>query len=174
MQGYRIPAQGEDDYYALQMLSTLLSGGQSSRLYKALVDEKQQAVASANFAIPTEDPGLSIVYAIANVGVDPQDIEASMEAELERVRTELISEQEYEKLRNQTEADFISGYGSVASIVESLANYEMYFGDANLINTEVDRYLAVTREDIQRVAQKYLQPENRVVLYYLPKSAQPE
>jgi predicted Zn-dependent peptidase len=174
MQGYRIPAQGEDDYYALQMLSTLLSGGQSSRLYKALVDEKQQAVAAANFALPTEDPGLSIVYAIANVGVDPQDMEASMEEELERVRTELISEEEYQKLRNQTEADFISGYGSVASIAESLANYEMYFGDANLINTEVDRYLAVTREDIQRVAQKYLRPENRVVLYYLPKSAQPE
>jgi len=54
-------------------------------------------------------------------------------------------------------------------IAEGLANYEMYYGDANLINTELERYLKVTKEDIQRVAKKYFVPSNRVILYYLPK-----
>ena len=72
------------------------------------------------------------------------------------------------------ENDFISGNSRVAGVAESLANYKMYYGDANLINTELDRYLAVTREDIQRVAKDYFRKDNRVVLYYLPKqNAQP-
>ena len=67
------------------------------------------------------------------------------------------------------ENDFLGNFRSMIGIAENLANYEMYFGDANLINTELDRYLKVSREDIQRVAKKYFMPSNRVVLYYLPK-----
>lgn len=170
---YRIPAQGTDDYYAVQMLGILLSQGESSRLYKALVDEQQKALATGSFPIPTEDPGLSLTYGIANIGVDPKALEDAMEAEIEKVQKELIPENEFQKLRNQIENDFINNYSSVAGIAENLANYKMYFGDANLINTEIDRYLKVTREDIQRVAKKYFTPGNRVVLYYLPKAPQP-
>ena len=72
------------------------------------------------------------------------------------------------------ENDFVSSNSRVAGIAESLANYHMYFGDANLINTELDKYLAVTKEDIMKAAKKYLDPNKRVVLYYLPKqNAQP-
>ena len=170
---YRIPAQGTDDYYAVQMLGILLSQGESSRLYKALVDEQQKALATGSFPIPTEDPGLSLTYGIANIGVDPKALEDAMEAEIAKVQKELIPENEFQKLRNQIENDFINNYSSVAGIAENLANYKMYFGDANLINTEIDRYLKVTREDIQRVAKKYFTPGNRVVLYYLPKAPQP-
>jgi predicted Zn-dependent peptidase len=88
------------------------------------------------------------------------------------VKNELISEQEFQKLRNQIENDFISSNSRIAGIAESLANYHMYYGDTDLINTEIERYMNVTREDIQRVANKYFTKENRVVLYYLPKSAQ--
>lgn len=173
MQAYRIPAQGTEDFYAVSMLGQLLAQGESSRLQRALVDEQQLAVAVGNFPVSMEDPGVSLAFGICNAGVDPKALETSMNAEIERTHTELISEEEFQKLRNQVEADFVTANSTVAGIAESLANYHTYFGDANLINTEIDRYLKVTREDIQRVAKKYFNKDNRVVLYYLPKPGNP-
>ncbi len=170
---YRIPAQGTEDYYAVSMLSQLLSQGESSRLYRALVDEKQLAVFVGNFPISMEDPGVSLAFGICNAGVNPKDLEMAMDAEIERVQKELITEQEFQKLRNQVENDFVSQNTTIMGIAESLANYHTYFGDANLINTEIDRYLKVTKEDIRRVAKKYFHKNNRVVLYYLPKPGNP-
>ena len=79
---------------------------------------------------------------------------------------------EFQKLKNQVENDFISGNSRVQGLAENLANYHVYFGDANLVNTEIERYLKVTKEDIRKAAKKYLTKENRVVLYYLPKAQQ--
>ena len=166
---YHTPAQGTPDYYAMNMLATILSQGKSSRMQKSIVDKQQKAVFAGAFPLPSEDPGLALVFGVANMGVAPTDLEASMNAEFEKVKTELISEEEYQKLRNQTESDFVSGNLKMAGIAENLANYFVYYKDANLINTEINRYLKVTREDIQKAAQKYLTKENRVVLYYLPK-----
>ncbi len=169
---YHVPAQGTEDYYAVSMLAQLLSQGESSRLSKSVKDEQQKALFVGAFPLDLEDPGVTIAFGIANVGVTPEDLEAAMDAEYERVKEDPIPEKEFQKLRNQIESDFISANSRVAGIAESLANYKMYFGDANLINTEIERYMKVTREDIQRVANKYFAKENRVVLYYLPKSAQ--
>ena len=155
------------------MLSTLLAEGESSRLYKSLVDEQQKAVFIGSFPFSLEDPGVSIAFGIANMGVSPDDMEKAMDTEFERVQKELISEREFQKLRNQTESNFITSNSTIQGIAESLADYHMYFGDANLINTELERYLKVTREDIRRVAQKYLSRDNRVVLYYLPRVGEP-
>lgn len=168
---YHTPPQGTDDYYAVEMLSTLLSRGQSSRLNTVLVDEKQQCVQAGSFPIATEDPGLALTYGICNMGVDPQDVEATIEAEIKKLQTELISEKEFQKLQNQIENDFVSSNSTVAGIAESLANYHVYLGDADLINTEIKRYQKVTREDLRKAAQKYFTKENRVVLYWL---AQPQ
>lgn len=170
---YRIPAQGTPDYYAVSMLGTLLSQGQSSRLYKALVDDEQKAVFVGNFPLGLEDPGVAIAFGIANMGVDILEVEESINAQIEKVQNELISDKEFQKLKNQTENDFISGNSRIAGIAESLANYKMYFGDTNLINNELERYLAVTKEDIQRVAKKYYNKNNRVTLHYLPKPVNP-
>ncbi len=166
---YHIPAQGTPDFYAVSMLANLLSNGKSSRLHKAVVDEQQKALFAGTFPLPTEDPGLALTFSIANMGVTAADLEQALNAEIERTRNELISEEEFRKLRNQVESDFISEKSNVAGIAENLANYHVYLGDAGLINTELDRYLKVTREDIQRVAKEYFRNENRVVLYYLPK-----
>ena len=172
IQSYHIPPQGTDDFYAVNMLAQLLSQGESSRLSKSVKDEQQKAVYVGAFPLDLEDPGITIAFGIANAGVSPEDLEAAMDAEYEKVKNELISEQEFQKLRNQIENDFISSNSRIAGIAESLANYHMYYGDTDLINTEIERYMNVTREDIQRVANKYFTKENRVVLYYLPKSAQ--
>lgn len=171
IQGFHIPAQGTADFYPVSMLAQLLSQGESSRLSKALVDEQQKALYVGAFPFPLEDPGITLAFGITNMGVTPETLEAAMEVEYDRVKKELITEREFQKLQNQIETDFINGNANVAGIAESLANYHMYFGDANLINIEIDRYKKVTREDIKRVANEYLTKENRVVLYYLPKAA---
>lgn len=167
--GYHMPGQGTSDYYAMSMLSQLLSQGESSRFQKSIKDEQQKALFVGAFALPTEDPGLALMFGITNMGVEPMDLETSMNAEVKKVKEELISDEEFKKLRNQIENDFISGNGSVAGLAENLANYHVYYGDANLINNEIDRFMKVTKEDIKNAANKYLNDENRVVLYYLPK-----
>ena len=169
IQAYRVPAQGTKEFYAVDMLSTLLSRGGSSRFQKAIVEDQQVALQVGSFPLALEDYSVSLAFAFCNMGIQPDVVESSIDAEVERVQKELISDEEFQKLRNQIENDFVSSNSRVAGIAESLANYHMYFGDANLVNTEIDRYLAVTKEDIRNAAVKYMQPNKRVVLYYLPK-----
>lgn len=170
MMGYHSPAQGTEDAYAFEMLAMLLSQGKSSRLQKSIVDEQQKAAFVGAFPLPTEDPGLALMFGVANVGVDINEVEKAMDTEIEKVKNELISEEEFQKLKNQIENDFVSQNSKIEGVAESLANYKVYFNDANLINTEINRYMKVTKEDIKEVANKYLGKNNRVVLHYLPKS----
>lgn len=173
IQAYKMPEQGTHDAYAFEVLSTLLTGGKSSRMQKKLVDQEQLGLAVAAIPLSLEDGGLFINYGIANMGVEAEVLEDGMDEAIAEVQQNLISEKEFTKVMNQIEASFVSSNSRIAGIAESLANYEVYYGDANLINTVIEKYRKVTREDLQRVAQEYLVPENRVVLYYLPKSAQP-
>ncbi len=166
---YHMPAQGTDDAYALSMLTTLLSDGESSRLSKSIVDKQQKALQVMAFPFALEDPGLFLVFGLVNMGVTLETLESAIDAEIEKVKTESIPEMEFKKLQNKVENDFVTGNSTMAGIAENLANYHVYFGNANLINTEIERYMKVTPEDLKRVATKYLNKENRVVLYYLPK-----
>lgn len=170
LHAYRVPAQGTPDAYALEMLTNILAAGQSSRLYKEVVDKQQKAVAAGSFPYFLEDPGLFVVYGIANMGISANDLEKSIQSEIDKVKKDLISQKEFEKMRNQKETEFVSSNSTDLGVAENLANYFVYYGDANLINTELSRYMKVTREDLKRVANKYLNADNRVVLYYLPKS----
>ena len=171
-QAYHTPKSGTKDYYAVDMLGTLLSGGESSRFYKILVDKKQLAMQAGSFPFPFEDAGLTLAYAFPNIGVDLKDLEAAMDTEIERVYNELISDKELQKLKNQYEANAVNDNASLESRAYNLAINYVFHKDANLINTEIDNYLAVTKEDIMRVAKEYFRKDNRVVLYYLPKSQQ--
>jgi zinc protease len=167
---YHMPQQGTPDYYALSMLTTLLSDGESSRFNKSIVDKQQKAVQVGAMAFPLEDPGLFMSYGIVNMGVKPDDLETALNSEIDKVKNELVSETEFQKLKNKVENDFVTGNSTIAGIAGNLANYHVYYGNANLINTEIDRYMKVTREDMKRVANSYLNKENEVVLYYLPKT----
>lgn len=169
---YRTPAQSDPDFYALEMLNRLLSGGQSSRIYRSLVDEKQLAVAAQSFSYPLEQPGALIVLGVSNLGVDPAKVQEALDVEIEKVKTTLVPELEFQKLRNQLEAELVDDNSTLEGIALNLANFEVLFGDANLINTNINRYLKVTREDLQRVAKKYLDKNNRVLLYWLPEQKQ--
>ncbi len=166
---YRMPGMGHPDTYALGMLQTLLAGGKSSRLYKSLVDNQQIVVESSAVPLSLEDAGLFIVYGIANVGVSLEEIENAMDEEIRKVVEDGLTEKEFQKLQNQTENSFVNQNTTMAGIADNLSQYYTFFGDPGLINTEIDRYLAVTPQDIVEVAKKYLVPENRVVLHYLPK-----
>jgi zinc protease len=168
-QAYRAPKQGGDEYYAFNVLSTILSGGESSRMNKALVDKKQQAAAAQSVPYFNEDDGLFIALAIANVGVKIEALEQSMDTVINQLKTDLVDEREFQKVKNQITTQLVTGNATMAGIAESLANNEVYFGDANLINTELEKYNKVTRQDVLNVAKKYLNKDNRIVLYYLPK-----
>ena len=166
---YRAPKQGGEEYYAFNVLSTILSGGSSSRMNKTLVDNKQLAVAAQSVPFFNEDDGLFIALTIANMGVKVETLEASMDSVVNELKLGLVGEREFQKVKNQITTDLVDSKATMAGIAESLANNEVYFGDANLINTELEKYNKVTREDVLKVAKKYLNKDSRVVLHYLPK-----
>ncbi|MEI6151203.1 MAG: pitrilysin family protein [Chitinophagia bacterium] len=169
LHAYRAPKQGGDEYYAFNVLSTILSGGASSRMNKTLVDTKQLAVAAQSVPFFNEDDGLFIALTVANMGVKVETLEESMDSVVNGLKLGLVGEREFQKVKNQITTDLVDSKGTMAGIAESLSNNEVYFGDANLINTELEKYNKVTREDVLKVAKKYLNKDNRVVLHYLPK-----
>lgn len=166
---YRTPSQKERDSYVLNMISSYLSGGKSSVLYKKLVDEKKLALQVQAVNITQEDYGTYALFALPLGDVKLDTLVAEMDEEIVKIQTDLISERDYQKIQNQFENDFVNSNSSIAGIAGSLATYYMLYGDVNLINNEIDIYRSITREDIREVAKKYLNPNQRLVLDYLPK-----
>lgn len=172
VQAYRIPAIGSPEFYAVDMLNRLLSSGNSSRLNKALKDEQEKALNVGAFSLPFEDPGLAILYAIANVDVNANDLEAAMDAELERVQSKGVGEDELTKLKVQLEAETLTENGRVAGVAGHLATAYTMFGSTEHINTELEQYLKLTSADLQQAAVNYFAKDRRVVLHYLPQNQQ--
>lgn len=168
--GYHSPAQNTKDAYAMQMLNSVLAGGSSARMNKSIVEDQQLAVSAFSFAFPLEDPGMALVAGIAAKDVSVDSLQMALDKEIEKVQTELITEEEFQKVKNQFENNFYSSSSSVAGKAESLANNYVYYNNTNLVNEELKMYENITREDLKRVANKYLKKDARVVLYYLPKA----
>ncbi len=166
---YRIPGFKERDAYILDMVSTYLSDGKSSKLYKKIVDEQKQGLQVGAINIGQEDYGMYLVYALP-VGQTSLDVLVTeMEEEISKVRSELISENDYQKLQNKFENNYVNSNSSIEGIANSLARYYMLYGDTELINKDIEIYRSITREEIKAVAQKYLNPNQRVIIDYLPK-----
>ncbi|NVK49768.1 MAG: insulinase family protein [Cyclobacteriaceae bacterium] len=170
IQAYNLPPRNHPDSYALSMLSTYLTGGNSSLMTKELVDKQQKALAVAAIPLELEDGGIFIMYGITNMGVAPEDLETEIDKLIKQVQTEGISDRDFEKLKNIIENNIVSGNSSVSGVAQNLAEAHVIFGDTNYINQVMDYYSKVTQEDIKRVANEYLNLDGRVVLYYLPKA----
>lgn len=167
--GYRTPGQAEKDAYVLNMISSYLSDGESAVLQKKLVDEKRMALQIFAFNYSLEDYGAYLLGGLP-LGSNTMDgLVTEIDEEIEKLKTELISERDYQKLQNQFENSFVNANSSVEGIANSLARNYMLYGKTDLINTEIDIYRSISREDIREVARKYLNADQRVELKYIPK-----
>jgi predicted Zn-dependent peptidase len=157
------------DFYALQVLSAALQSGQSSRLYQALVRDKQLVQSVGGFM--DEKRGVGALYTSATVrsGVKSEDVEAVIYAEIERLKKDGIADWELQKAKNTTRRNFINSMQSSGSRAINISVWTVYYNDPNLINTRLDKVNAVTKEDVQRVANKYLVTTNRTVVVTIPK-----
>ena len=166
LHAWRAVKETDPDAYALELLGNILSSGRSSRLYKRLVEKEQAALQVQAFPYLLESAGMLGVYCIGQQGVPLERLDALITEEVELVKKDGVTEEEYRKALNQQEASFASGFGTMNSRAKNLARYHLFYGDANLINTELDRYLAVKREDLQRVATKYFTKEGVNILRF--------
>ena len=169
--GYRMPSMKTRDSKVLDMISTYLSDGKSSKLYKKMVDEEKMALQVGALNFSQEDYGMYLIYGFPLGENSLESLVNAMDEEVIKIQTHLISEKDFQKLQNKFETDFVNSNASVEGIANSLAEYYTFFGDTNLINTEIDVYRSITREEIQAVAKKYLNKNQRLVLDYLPESA---
>ncbi|MEO6976938.1 MAG: pitrilysin family protein [Mucilaginibacter sp.] len=169
IEAYRVPGRDSHDSKVMQMISTLLSGGASSRMYKKMVDEKKNALQVVAFNYALEDYGMYILGALPNAGADPATLLPDMDEEIKKLQTDLISPEEYQKLQNQFENNFVSANTRMLGLAENLSNgYTFYHKDTGHVNKELTEIRSVTREEIRDAARKYLNTNQRLILYYLP------
>jgi len=158
------------DFYALQVLNTALQGGQSSRLYQKLVKEKEMLTGVGGFM--DEKRGVGALYSNATLrpNVKTEDVEALIYAEIDRLKKEPIADWELQKAKNTTRRNFVNGLQSSLNRAVTIGQYTVYYNEPSLINARLDKVSAVTKEDVQRVANKYLLDTNRTVVITMPKA----
>ena len=167
---YRTPKRNSREARVLDMISTYLSGGKSSKLYKRLVDYKKMSLEVQAFNISNEDYSTYVILSLPIGDTKIEKIIEEIDKEVGIIQSELISEKDFQKLQNQFESTFISSNASIEGIANSLAEYYTFYRDTDLINKELDLYKSITREEIKSVAKLYLKPNQRLELHYLPES----
>jgi predicted Zn-dependent peptidase len=158
------------DFYALQVLNTALQGGQSSRLYQKLVKEKEMLTGVGGFM--DEKRGVGALYSNATLrpNVKTEDVEALIYAEVDRLKKEPIADWELQKAKNTTRRSFVNNLQSSLIRAVTIGQYTVYYNEPGLINARLEKVSAVTKEDVQRVANKYLVDTNRTVVITMPKA----
>lgn len=167
---YTIPNSVHEDMPALELLGKILTDGESSRMYRRLVKEEEAAVVVFGGVDVRKGPGLFRFISASNVGVDIEKCESLMMEEIEKVKTEGISEAELEKAKVQFKADFVMGRETVLNKAEEIHRYVYFSRDLSEINTDIENYMSVTLDDIVRVANTYLVEKNRTVVIAVPAS----
>ena len=165
---FRSPARRDDDYYAVDLLTDVLSNGSSSRFYRRLLKEQRLFSEIDCFQIGNIDPSVIIIEGKPSEGTSLEKAEAAIWDELELLKNDLIAENELQKLKNKIESQQAFGDAGALNKAMNLAYYEL-LGDANLINTEINNYNKVSAQDIQRIAKEIFTKENSAVLFYKPQ-----
>ncbi|MGE3509212.1 MAG: M16 family metallopeptidase, partial [Vicinamibacterales bacterium] len=165
---HHITYDGHPDSYPLHIASKVLSDGQSSRIYRKLVYERQLAVAAFGGAQLIEHPNLFYAVAIVQPGQSPEDAIAALIAELERLKNEPISERDLQRTKNQFARDYILGRESNQQKASVLSHAAVLHGDVTTADGEFEIFQGITAADVQRVARTYFRPENRTVLTLMP------
>ncbi len=168
---YLTPRQADPDSDALRVADAILSAGESSRLYHALVYEQQLAAEAGANAESREDASLFVLTAVLSEGKKPEDVERSLLAEVKKMQEAPVSATELEKAKNQIITDQLRQRETSNGKALALGEAAVLLGDPARVNTDLERLQRVTAADVQRVAKKYLTDANRLVLYYLPEAA---
>ncbi len=172
---YRTPGRNSREARVLDVISTYLSQGKSSKLYKKLVDDKKMSLQVAAFNLNNEDYSTYVILSLPLGENTLETLITEIDAEISKIQNELISEKDYQKLQNQFESEFVNSNSTIEGIANSLAEYYVFYdGDTNLINKELDLYKSISREEIRNVAQKFLNTNQRLELHYLPESQKEE
>ena len=166
---YITPRNSAKDAYVLNYISRILSGGKSSRLYKKMVDEDKIALQVFAFGRYDQEYGTFSILALPMGETSLETLSAELDAQIKKLQTELISEREFEKINNQVETAFVQKNTGILGITSSLAEYYLLYDDTSLINDEIEIYRSITREDIMRVANEYLKPNQRLDMDYVKK-----
>ena len=165
---YRTPSMKDRDAFVLDMISSILSGGKSSRLYKRMVDDKKVSLQVQAVNLSLEDYSAYIILSLPLGENTLETLYSNIDEEIEKLKSELISEREFEKLQNIFENNFVNSNASMAGIANSLARNYMLYENTNLINSNLDIYKSISREEIMEVANKYLKKDSRVIIDYMP------
>jgi len=168
---HHITYDGHPDSYPLHIASKVLSDGQSSRIYRKLVYEQQLALAAFGQGNIIEDPNLFYAVAIVQRGRGPDEATKALIAELDRLKTEPISEAELQQAKNQFARDYILSRESNKDKAQQLAHAAVIHDDITTADGEFEIFMSITAADVQRVAQKYFTPENRLVITLMPKGS---
>lgn len=167
---YRTPSMKSRDARILDMISMVLSDGKSSRLYKRLVDVEKKALELGSFNFSQEDYGTYFTYALPIGETTMDEIIDVFSDEIKKLQTDLISEREYQTIINKLENRYVSSNSNVEGVAHNLATYYLLYKDVNLVNTEMDIYRSISREEIREAANKYLNDNQRLVLEYGPEN----
>ena len=168
--GYRTPGHNEREAYVLEMISIYLSSGQSSRLYKRIVDEKKLALQISSQNLSLEDYGIYFIFSLPMGDTKMDTIVSEIDSEIELMQTDLISDKDFQKIQNIIENRFVSSNSTVAGIGNSLAHNYFFHDTTNHINTELDIYRSISKEEIREVAKRLLGKNQRLELKYLPQN----
>ena len=161
---YHIPADREPDHYPLDLLAMALGDGESSRLYQELVKKRELLQSLSVGTDSRRGPDLFSFWAVCAEGKDPKVAREAIYKELAKAKASGLTARELEKAKNRLRSGFVFGLSSTLARAQMLGQFELYFGNAELLKSELDRYLAVTNDDIKRVAAAYFAPTNRTVL----------